>query len=102
MKTDTNELLRQAAPYSPTLQKFLEYWNPASITLILRPKSYRKVDYYWAYGEDAKTLANNTDLLLVHIDVEGLMIPAVGVPHYGVESYKKELATKGISATWVC
>lgn len=102
MEADTNELLRQAAPYSPIIRGYLANQNPLVVTLMLRPKSFRGVNSYWAYGEDAIKVANNTDLVLHHMEVEGLHIHAVGVPHYAVDFYRRELTRKGVNATWVC
>lgn len=102
METDANELLRLAAPYSPIIRAYLANQNPLVVTLMLRPKSFRGVDSYWAYGEDAIKIANNTDLVLHYMEVEGLQIPLIGVPHYGADYYRRELTRKGMNATWVC
>lgn len=53
-------------------------------------------DFYEAFGDDAETVAEELDLLLVfHSVAENVRVPMAGVPSYAIDGYVKRLLQAG-------
>src|SRR5208282_6384971 len=58
---------------------------------------FRVGDFYETFGDDAKLLARELDVVLTarSADAQGVRTPMAGVPHHAVETYLGRLLRKG-------
>jgi len=80
-------------PSTPLMQQYegVKARYPGHLVL------FRVGDFYETFGEDAKLLSNELEVVLTAraADGRGERIPMAGVPHHAVESYLARLVRKG-------
>ena len=82
-----------AAPATPLLEQYegVKAQYPGHLVL------FRVGDFYETFGEDARLLARELDVVLTARapDTRGARTPMAGVPHHAVETYLGRLVRKG-------